>query len=91
MPKKTLLILSSSFFLGVLFVFFVETRLVSESRGKKEMLYQSGIKEGKFAYLAKENMLLIDDNTVYANCTTMIVKSKEKAQGFIEGYHSFEK
>lgn len=76
--------------LGILFVFFVETIVVSKYT-EKEALYQSGVKEGKFAYLAKENMFPVDDNTVYANFTTMIVKSKEEVKGFIEGYHSFEK
>jgi hypothetical protein len=96
MPSnKSLLILSSSLVLGILFAFFVDkntTILKKEFRTTdQETLYQSGIKEGRLAYLAKENMFPIDDNLVYANCTTIIIKSEEEAKGFIDGYHSFDK
>lgn len=94
MPHKTPLILSSSLILGIIFASFVDkniTILKKEFRTTdQEMLYQTSIKEGKLAYSAKENMFPIDDNVIYANCTTLL-KSEEETQGFIEGYTSFEK
>jgi hypothetical protein len=94
MPHKTPLILSSSLVLGIIFALFIDkniTILKKEFRTTdQEMLYQTSIKEGKLAYSAKENMFPIDDNVIYANCTTLL-KSEEEADGFIEGYTSFEK
>jgi len=90
LPNKSVLILSSSLVLGILFVFFLETRISRSTIEEKQALYQSGLKEGKLAFSAKENMFPIDDNMVYTNCTTFL-KSKEEVEGFIEGYTSFSK
>ena len=94
MPYKTPLILSSSLVLGIVFAFFVDKNVtIAKAKFRttdQEMLYQTSIKEGKLAFLAKENMFHIDDNIIYAHSTTLL-KSEEETQGFIEGYTSFEK
>ena len=93
MPKKPLLILSSSLIFGIFFVIFVETSISTSQNvfrtTDQEMLYQTSIKEGKLAYSAKENMFPIDDNVIYASCTTLL-KSEEEVEGFVEGYYSFK-